>query len=114
MKQSAHNLNQKIKDLEELIEKYDIFIVAYEEEKCTKLKEVLRQNNEKAKQFEQKENSNKCKIGVLVGPEGGIAPEEVQNLKKWKAKIVTLGNRILRTETAPIVLVSNIIYEFEE
>ena len=104
----------KIKDLEELIEKYDIFIVAYEEEKCTKLKEVLRQNNEKAKQFEQKESSNKCKIGVLVGPEGGIAPEEVENLKKWKAKIVTLGNRILRTETAPIVLVSNIIYEFEE
>ncbi len=91
----------KISDLYEKIQEYDLFIVCYEEESTKTLKEVLK-------------NSNKAiKIGVLIGPEGGIDISEIQNLKQNGATIVTLGNRILRTETAPIVLVSNIIYELE-
>jgi 16S rRNA (uracil1498-N3)-methyltransferase len=43
--------------------------------------------------------------GFFIGPEGGFAPEEIEQLKAAGAKIVTLGPRILRTETAgPAVL----------
>lgn len=44
-------------------------------------------------------------VGFFIGPEGGFAPEEIEELKAAGAKIVTLGPRILRTETAgPAVL----------
>ena len=54
------------------------------------------------------------KIGVVIGPEGGLDKKEVEMLSTYGAKVVTLGNRILRTETAPIVILSNIMYEFDE
>ena len=43
-------------------------------------------------------------VGILIGPEGGIAPEEAEWLtREANAKLlVTLGPRILRTETAAI------------
>lgn len=42
-------------------------------------------------------------VGILIGPEGGIAPEEADWLvQEAGAKLVTLGSRILRTETAAI------------
>ena len=43
-----------------------------------------------------------ARIGLLIGPEGGIDPEEAQWLAERGAKLVTLGPRILRTETAAI------------
>ena len=94
----------KIKDLENIIGQYDTFIVAYEEESEVTLKQELKKLKEQ----------EKYKIGVLVGPEGGIAKEEIEKLIQYNSKIVTLGKRILRTETAPIVLTSNIIYELEK
>jgi 16S rRNA (uracil1498-N3)-methyltransferase len=39
-------------------------------------------------------------IAVVIGPEGGIAPEEIDKLKAIGAIPITLGRRILRTETA--------------
>ncbi len=39
-------------------------------------------------------------IAIVIGPEGGIAPEEVERLKSAGAVPMTLGKRILRTETA--------------
>lgn len=94
---AVHNLKElctKIKD-------YDVFMVAYEEEKQIKLKDILK-------------NSTINKIGILIGPEGGIEKKEIDMLVQYGAKIVTLGRRILRTETAPIAMVSNIVYELEE
>ncbi|MDO4740152.1 MAG: RsmE family RNA methyltransferase [Eubacteriales bacterium] len=41
-------------------------------------------------------------VGVLIGPEGGISPEEAQSAIDAGAQAVTLGERILRTETASI------------
>jgi len=41
-------------------------------------------------------------IGILIGPEGGISPEEAAQAVGAGAKAVTLGERILRTETASI------------
>lgn len=94
----------KIKDLEDIIGQYDAFIVAYEEENEVTLKQELKKLKEQ----------EKYKIGILVGPEGGITKEEIEKLTSYNAKVVTLGKRILRTETAPIVLTSNIIYELEK
>ena len=91
----------------ELIEKskdYDLILVAYEKEEKNTLKKEL-------KKFKDKEN---LKIGIIIGPEGGIEKSEIEILKKLdNVKIVTLGKRILRTETAGLVLACNIIYELE-
>ena len=42
-------------------------------------------------------------IGIVIGPEGGIAPEEVDAMRQIGGRTVTLGPRILRTETAAVV-----------
>lgn len=94
----------KLKEIQDVIDQYDIFIVAYEEEDTKTLKEVL-------KELKEKDN---YKIGILVGPEGGISNEEVETLKSFGCKSVSLGKRILRTETAPIAMTSNILYELEK
>ena len=39
-------------------------------------------------------------LGVFIGPEGGFAPREIMELKAAGARLITLGPRILRTETA--------------
>ena len=93
------------KNLYEKIEKYDIVIVAYEEEKNISIKQVL-------KTLDKKEIQN---IAIIIGPEGGIASSEISFLKKIpNIKIVTLGKRILRTQTAPVVLAAIVMYEFDE
>ena len=44
-----------------------------------------------------------CDIGVVIGPEGGMSPEEVEAMREIGGQTVTLGPRILRTETAAVV-----------
>ena len=85
------------------ISKYDIILLAYENEESNTIKQELQK-------IQKKENAN---IGVVIGPEGGFTEKEVKALISAGAKCVTLGKRILRTETAPIVMLSNIVYEFE-
>ncbi|MCR5703196.1 MAG: 16S rRNA (uracil(1498)-N(3))-methyltransferase [Eubacterium sp.] len=53
-------------------------------------------------------------IGVFIGPEGGFAPEEVEAAVIAGAKEITLGRRILRTETAGMALMSTIMFLNEE
>ncbi len=53
-------------------------------------------------------NANFTKIGVIIGAEGGFSAKEVEILEK-NFEIVSLGKRILRTETASIVSVAEII-----
>jgi 16S rRNA (uracil1498-N3)-methyltransferase len=50
-------------------------------------------------------------IAIVIGPEGGFEEYEIDNLKKSGANIVTLGPRILRTETAGFTAVSLLQYE---
>ena len=45
-------------------------------------------------------------IGIVVGPEGGMSEAEVEALREQGAKIVTLGPRILRAETAAVASVT--------
>lgn len=51
-------------------------------------------------------------VSVIVGPEGGFAPEEVEALAQAGAKVCSLGPRILRTETAGLVLLSIVGYKW--
>ena len=52
-------------------------------------------------------------IAVFIGPEGGFADEEAALLQEKGAKTITLGKRILRTETAPLYILSVIGYGLE-
>lgn len=45
-------------------------------------------------------------LGIVIGPEGGISPEEMQELERFVGEAVTLGKRILRTETAGLAALS--------
>ncbi len=53
------------------------------------------------------------RIALLTGPEGGWSPSEMEFASGSGAKIVSLGERILRTETAALVAISQILYHFE-
>lgn len=48
-------------------------------------------------------------VGILIGPEGGIAPEEAARAQEAGAQPVTLGPRILRTETAAIAALAMVM-----
>lgn len=109
-KQSKRDCILKINDIIDFknifkkVEKYDIVLVAYENEKTTTLKKVL-----------NKLKSNKpLKIAVIIGPEGGIDDDEIELCNINNVNCISLGNRILRTETASIVVASNILYELED
>ncbi len=49
---------------------------------------------------------NGNKIGIFIGPEGGFAEAEIEALTSLSGKTISLGSRILRTETAAITAVS--------
>ncbi|NLY42543.1 MAG: 16S rRNA (uracil(1498)-N(3))-methyltransferase [Clostridiaceae bacterium] len=50
-------------------------------------------------------------IGIFIGPEGGFDAEEVSKAQEEGINIVSLGPRILRTETAGLAVLSIIMYE---
>ena len=53
----------------------------------------------------KKTDSAKPTVGIFIGPEGGFTPEEIEYAKEKGGVIISLGNRILRTETAgPAIL----------
>ena len=53
-------------------------------------------------------------IGVFIGPEGGFTEEEVALATEYGVQSITLGKRILRSETAGLVTLANIMYEMGE
>ena len=53
------------------------------------------------------------KIGVLIGPEGGFEDSEISSAQEIGAKIISLGKRILRTETASITTVAMLMLHAE-
>ena len=52
------------------------------------------------------ENVEKKSIGIFIGPEGGFADSEAKSLEDIGAKTMSLGHRILRTETAGMTVMS--------
>ncbi|WP_349944332.1 16S rRNA (uracil(1498)-N(3))-methyltransferase [Lacrimispora sp. BS-2] len=51
--------------------------------------------------------------GIFIGPEGGFEDSEVELAKSFGAKPITLGKRILRTETAGLAIVSVLAFQLE-
>ena len=52
-------------------------------------------------------------VGIFIGPEGGFETEEVEFAMEQGAKPITLGKRILRTETAGLTTLSILMYHLE-
>lgn len=103
-KQSKRDFIPKIDGLlnmnavSELISDYDLFLLLYENEEQLSLKSSLK-------------NQSYKNVAVLVGPEGGFDDAEIKKMKALGAKVVSLGKRILRTETAGFVATTCIQYE---
>lgn len=81
---------------------YDLVILPYECEEEYTLKNLLGKQTGEIK-----------KVLYIIGPEGGFDIEEVQELKEKGANAVTLGKRILRAETASIVVGGVLTNEFQ-
>ena len=57
--------------------------------------------------------ATKQSVGIIIGPEGGFERTEVEEAKKAGAECLTLGHRILRTETAGMTALSILMFEIE-
>lgn len=79
-------------------------IIAYECEDRMSLKEALQA-------AEQNLPGGICDLLLIIGPEGGISPQELELARQAGAVPVSLGKRILRAETAGLVAMSAIFYE---
>lgn len=106
-KQSKRNIIPTVEPLMtvgELVEKLKnedaLVLVPYELEDVKQLKDVL---------LEPKED-----YYIIIGPEGGFDIKEIEMFKEIGAHIVTLGKRILRTETAGIVSSAVVMYACDE
>lgn len=94
------------KNIIENISKYDIVLLPYENEKTVTIKKALKSIGDSGKSFKN--------IAVIIGPEGGFSEEEIKTILMLEnVHIVSLGPRILRTETAGIATLAMIMYELE-
>jgi len=83
-----------------LREKFDLALIPWELEKGITLKQVLK-------------NLISPNILIAIGPEGGFSQEEIKLSKEAGFVSVSLGKRILRSETAGMAALSAIMYELE-
>lgn len=88
-------LNARLRD-------FDAALLLWEEERTRRLKEVL---------GELRARGACRRLLLLTGPEGGFLPTEVELALAAGAIPVSLGPRILRTETAGLVAASIVLYE---
>lgn len=109
-KQSGRDIVPEVANIETIndicnkIGDYDLVMLAYELEENNYIKtELLKIKN-------TKEN---YKIAIVIGPEGGIDDKEAEKLREAGAKVVSLGKRILRTETVALQVSSIVMYELE-
>jgi 16S rRNA (uracil1498-N3)-methyltransferase len=77
---------------------HQICIIPWEEEQAVSLRSSLT------------EASSAVRIAVMIGPEGGFSPVEVQSARECGMIAVTLGKRILRMETAALAAAAMVMY----
>ncbi len=99
-KQSKRNIVPEVLDVMtykqalEAAQKLDLMLVPYEsEDGMESTKKAL------------SEIKPGMSVGIFIGPEGGFDDKEIQSAKEYGGKIISLGQRILRTETAAITAV---------
>lgn len=80
--------------------KTDLPLFCYEGENACSLKDAFLDKSPKS-------------VAVIVGAEGGFSPKEAELAKEEGLLSVHLGKRILRCETAPLVVLSALLYTFE-
>lgn len=79
-------------------------IVVFAERSCEKsLKQYLRENPIKKSE----------KMLVIIGPEGGFSEREFQYFRDKKLPLISLGELILKADTAVITALGDIIYEYQ-
>jgi len=109
-KQCGRDLVPNVRSIEDIksicneIKQYDLVLLAYELEEKNYIKDEL---------LELKNKKENYKIAVIIGPEGGIDQSEVKIMQENGAKVISLGKRILRTETVALQVSSIIMYELE-
>ena len=79
----------------------DLNLCPYENERTISIKECLK-------------DVSADTIGIFVGPEGGFEEDEIEKIQDIDGKVVSLGPRILRTETASVVASSIVLYELSD
>jgi 16S rRNA (uracil1498-N3)-methyltransferase len=62
----------------------------------------------------QKDGEERPQIGIFIGPEGGFTEEEIELAQEKEVCPLSLGKRILRTETAGLAILSVLMYHLEE
>lgn len=93
-----------ITTIEEVLKQdFDKIIVFAERSTEKSLKTYLRENPVKKGE----------KILVIIGPEGGFSERECEFFRKQNLPLITLGNLILKAETAVITALGDIIYEYQ-
>ena len=106
MRDIIPNVKSIIKTKKIDVDRYDVVLVAYENEEHNMLKAELKKL--------ESQNKQEYNIAIVIGPEGGISEKEIELLDEKNVKFVSLGKRILRTETAGLVMAGNILYELEK
>ena len=84
-------------------ENTDIRLIPYE----------LHRDDGSAKEYLEGIRGNGRAVSIFIGPEGGFAPEEIALAKEAGIRPISLGRRILRTETAGLTILSWLIYILE-
>ncbi len=108
-KQSGRGISPEVKAPKALqscdFSGFDLLIVAYENEQELSLRTLLR----------EKITEKPQRVGIFIGPEGGLEMAEVEFLlaANKNAYSVSLGRRILRTETAGMAMLAMLMYELE-
>ncbi len=114
-KQSKRSIIPNVREVIEFnealneLQRLDLILVPYENAENFGFKSLVKELSDKNVDLNSIEN-----IGVVIGPEGGFEESEIETLKHKGAYIITLGNRILRTETAGFVATSLIQYELAD
>lgn len=85
-----------------IMKNYDVSFIAYENEKKNKICDIFNSDRKVSS------------VAFMIGPEGGFSHNEIDFARSEDIKTVTLGKRILRTETAAVTLASIVMYKLNE
>ena len=91
----------KFNDLLDLLSDYDLVVFPYEHEEQLALSEFL-------------SSSKRGKTAIVIGSEGGFSSSEAEKIREIAGASVTLGERILRADTACVAVLSVLMYALGE